>query len=70
MHPDLLTFPKMITADELFTDAQVQEMRELKVTVSSDFRENLLMNETSYSSLIMNVILYSMYFYEMSMVVT
>ena len=68
MHPDLLTFPQMITAEELYTGEQIAEMRELKVTVTN-FRENLLMNE-NMSSLVMNLFLYSMYFYEISMIAT
>ena len=43
-------------------------MRELKITTVG-FRETLLMNE-NMSSFVMNLILYSMYLYEMSMVIT
>ena len=67
--PDLFAaFPRMITSEELYTPEQLAELREQSIPFYT-FRENLLLNE-NMQPFVMNLILYSTYFYEVSMVVT
>ena len=64
--PDLLTFPKMISHDELYTSEQLAELRELKITFNT-FRETLLLNE-NMQPFVMNLILYGTSAFEWVMV--
>lgn len=66
--PDLLSFPQMITTEDLYTAEQLTELREQNIPFYT-FRENLLLNE-NMQPFVMNLILYSTYMYEMLMVAT
>ena len=67
-HADLLEFPSMIQHEELFTVEQIAELKEGEIVFHS-FREQLLLNE-DMSAFVMNLILYTSYFYEVLMVMT
>jgi hypothetical protein len=58
----------MISYDDLYTAVQLAELKESKIPFFS-FRENLLLNE-NMQPFVMNLILYSTYFYEVLMVFT
>ena len=66
--PDLLTFPSIITYDELYKPEQLAELKREQVPFHT-FRENLLLRE-NMQPFVMNFILYSSYFFEVLMVFT
>lgn len=68
LQPDLLTLPQMISSNELLSAEQITELRQESISFHS-FRENLLLNE-NMQPFVMNIILYSMTMFEMTMVAT
>ena len=64
----LLEFPSAIQSEELYTGVQIAELKEMEIPFHT-FRENLLLNE-NMQPIVMNIILYSTWVYEVLMVFT